>query len=45
MVSSQYVYSMYKLGKVYPGGKEVLKDISLSFARGKDWRARLERRG
>ncbi|MGC6529567.1 MAG: energy-dependent translational throttle protein EttA [Candidatus Puniceispirillaceae bacterium] len=34
MVSSQYVYSMYKLGKVYPGGKEVLKDISLSFLPG-----------
>ena len=31
MVSSQYVYSMYRLGKTYPGGKEVLKDISLSF--------------
>ena len=34
MVSSQYVYSMYKLGKAYPGGKEVLKDISLSFLPG-----------
>ena len=34
MVSSQYVYSMYKLGKTYPGGKEVLKDISLSFLPG-----------
>ena len=34
MVSSQYVYSMYKLGKTYPGGKEVLRDISLSFLPG-----------
>ena len=31
MVSAQYVYSMHRLGKTYPGGKEVLKDISLSF--------------
>ncbi|MEK9639547.1 MAG: energy-dependent translational throttle protein EttA [Alphaproteobacteria bacterium] len=34
MVNSQYVYSMYRLGKTYPGGKEVLKDISLSFLPG-----------
>ncbi len=34
MVSSQYVYSMYRLGKTYPGGREVLKDISLSFLPG-----------
>ena len=34
MVGSQYVYSMYRLGKSYPGGKEVLKDISLSFLPG-----------
>jgi len=34
MMSSQYVYSMYRLGKTYPGGKEVLKDISLSFLPG-----------
>jgi energy-dependent translational throttle protein EttA len=34
MVSSQYVYSMHRLGKTYPGGKEVLKDISLSFLPG-----------
>ena len=34
MVSSQYVYTMYRLGKTYPGGKEVLKDISLSFLPG-----------
>lgn len=34
MASSQYVYSMHRLGKAYPGGKEVLKDISLSFLPG-----------
>ena len=34
MASTQYVYSMHKLGKAYPGGKEVLKDISLSFLPG-----------
>ena len=27
----QYVYHMHKLSKTYPGGKTVLKDISLSF--------------
>lgn len=30
----QYVYHMHKLSKVYPGGKQVLKDISLSFLPG-----------
>lgn len=34
MASTQYVYSMHRLGKAYPGGKEVLKDISLSFLPG-----------
>jgi len=34
MASYQYVYSMYKLGKSYPGGREVVKDISLSFLPG-----------
>ena len=34
MASTQYVYSMHKLGKAWPGGKEVLKDISLSFLPG-----------
>ena len=34
MASTQYVYTMQRLGKVYPGGKEVLKDISLSFLPG-----------
>jgi ATP-binding cassette ChvD family protein len=27
----QYVYHMHKLSKTYPGGKQVLKDINLSF--------------
>ena len=33
-MSAQYVYTMHHLGKVWPGGKEVLKDISLSFLPG-----------
>ncbi|MCB1527413.1 MAG: energy-dependent translational throttle protein EttA [Hyphomicrobiaceae bacterium] len=31
MANPQYVYHMHKLSKAYPGGKQVLKDISLSF--------------
>lgn len=31
MASYQYVYVMKQLGKTYPGGKQVLKDIFLSF--------------
>ena len=31
MANPQYVYHMHKLSKTYPGGKQVLKDISLSF--------------
>jgi ATP-binding cassette ChvD family protein len=31
MASYQYVYVMKQLGKAYPGGKQVLKDIWLSF--------------
>ena len=34
MSATQYVYTMYQLGKAYPGGKEVLKNISLSFLPG-----------
>ncbi|MEZ5668892.1 MAG: energy-dependent translational throttle protein EttA [Alphaproteobacteria bacterium] len=34
MASYQYVYVMKGLGKAYPGGKEVLKDIWLSFLPG-----------
>ncbi len=30
----QYVYYMHKLSKTYPGGKTVLKDVSLSFLPG-----------
>jgi ATP-binding cassette ChvD family protein len=33
-VSTQYVFTTYKLAKVYPPDKEVLKDISLSFLPG-----------
>ncbi|MEZ5774124.1 MAG: energy-dependent translational throttle protein EttA [Hyphomicrobiaceae bacterium] len=31
MANHQYVYHMHRLSKTYPGGKQVLKDISLSF--------------
>ncbi len=31
MASYQYIYVMNGLSKAYPGGKEVLKDIRLSF--------------
>ncbi len=31
MASYQYIYVMNGLGKTYPGGKQVLKDIRLSF--------------
>ncbi len=34
MVSHQYVYVMNRLSKAWPGGKEVLKNISLSFLPG-----------
>ncbi len=34
MANPQYVYQMHKLSKAYPGGKQVLKDISLSFLPG-----------
>ena len=34
MASTQYVYTMQRLGKVWPGGKEVLRDVSLSFLPG-----------
>jgi energy-dependent translational throttle protein EttA len=33
-VSSQYVYSMYRLSRVHPPDKEVLKDISVSMIPG-----------
>ena len=33
-MSIQYVYTMQHLNKVWPGGKEVLKDINLSFLPG-----------
>jgi len=31
MASYQYVYTMQSLSKAYPGGREVLKDITLAF--------------
>ena len=34
MNNPQYILSMYKLSKVYPGGQQVIKDISLSFLPG-----------
>ena len=34
MAATQYVYTLQKLSKTYPGGKQVLKDISLSFIPG-----------
>ena len=34
MASHQYVYVMSRLSKAWPGGKEVLKNISLSFLPG-----------
>ncbi len=34
MANPQYVYHCHKLSKTYPGGKQVLKDISLSFLPG-----------
>ncbi len=34
MVSVKYVFTMNRLGKIWPGGKEVLKDINLSFLPG-----------
>ena len=34
MASYQYAYVMQGLGKTYPGGRQVLKDISLSFLPG-----------
>ncbi|MCL4768220.1 MAG: energy-dependent translational throttle protein EttA [Hyphomicrobiaceae bacterium] len=34
MATPQFVYHMHRLSKTYPGGKQVLKDISLSFLPG-----------
>src|SRR6202047_4645757 len=34
MPAYQYIYVMKGLGKAYPGGREVLRDISLSFLPG-----------
>ena len=34
MVSSKYVYAMQNVSKTYPGGREVLKNITLAFLPG-----------
>ncbi len=34
MVAVQYVYTLQRLSKTFPGGKQVLKDVSLSFLPG-----------
>ena len=34
MAAYQYIYQMDRVGKTYPGGKQVLKDIRLSFLPG-----------
>ena len=34
MANPQYVYVMTKLNKTYPGGKQVLKDVTLAFLPG-----------
>ncbi len=34
MASYQYVFGMHNLGKAYPGGKEVLREITLQFLPG-----------
>ena len=34
MATPQYVYVMNKLSKTYPGGKQVLKDVTLAFVPG-----------
>jgi ATPase subunit of ABC transporter with duplicated ATPase domains len=34
MANPQYVYVMNKLNKTYPGGKQVLKDVTLAFLPG-----------
>ncbi|NKB55626.1 MAG: energy-dependent translational throttle protein EttA [Alphaproteobacteria bacterium] len=34
MASYQYIYTMQSLSKTYPGGREVLKDITLAFLPG-----------
>src|SRR4051812_43562004 len=34
MASPQYVYVMNRLSKAYPGGKQVLKDVTLAFLPG-----------
>ena len=34
MASYQYIYTMHRLSKTYPGGREVVKDVTLAFLPG-----------
>ena len=34
MASIKYIFTMHNLSKIWPGGKEILKDINLSFLPG-----------
>ena len=34
MASNQYIYTMQRLSKVFPGGREVVKDVTLAFLPG-----------
>ena len=34
MASYQYIYVMQRLAKVYPGGREVVRDVTLAFLPG-----------
>ena len=34
MASYQYIFTMHDLGKAFPGGREVLKNITLAFLPG-----------
>lgn len=44
MASYQYIFVMQNLTKVFPGGRELFKGITLSFLPGaKIWRAGRER--
>ncbi len=44
-MSTQFVYTMHRVGKVVPPKRHILKDISLSFFRGENRGARLKRGG
>ena len=44
-MAKDFVFTMVKVGKIYLPKKQVLKDISLSFCHGANWRPRIEWRG